>query len=190
MTTAWKKVTRVLRKLAGLLDAISEWTGRVVSWLTLILVALTAYDVLARYLFKAGSVALQEMEWHIFSVIFLLGAAYTLKHDAHVRVDLVYAKLGERGKAVIDLLGSLLFLLPFCAVIIYSAFGFVESSWQFREGSGDPGGLPARYALKAMILLGFFLLGLQGVSQAVHSFLNIIKPPKAESHGGLEHNHF
>lgn len=164
----------LLRNFVKLLDLVSERVGRIVSWLTLILLLVTAYDVFARYVFKAGSVALQEMEWHIFSVIFLLGAAYTLKKDAHVRVDLLYARLGARGKAVVDLLGTLFFLLPFCAIIIYASLGFVESSWAVREGSGDPGGLPARYVLKSMIVTGFFLLGLQGLSMAARSLITII----------------
>lgn len=161
------------------LNAISEYTGRAVSWLALALALLTAWDVFARYVFKAGSVALQEMEWHIFSVIFLAAAAWTLKNDGHVRVDIFYAKMNARGKAIVDFLGAVFFLLPFCALIIYTSLGFVESSWAVREGSGDPGGLPARYLLKAMIPLGFFMLALQGVSLVISSFLKIFQKPGA-----------
>ena len=162
-----------LRKTVGLLDGISEWTGRVVSWCVFCLVLITAWDVFARDVFHSGSVAVQELEWHIFSVTFLLAAGYTLKHDAHVRVDIVYARLGAKAKALVDFAGSLLFLIPFCALVVYSSLGFVESSWAVREGSGDPGGLPARYALKAMIPLGFSLLLLQGVSMALSSLTRI-----------------
>ncbi len=169
-----------MRKFVKLLDSFSERTGGIVSWLALVLVVVTAYDVFARYIFKAGSVALQELEWHIFSVIFLLAAAYTLKKDAHVRVDLIYARLSARGKAIIDLLGSLFFLLPFCAIVIYTSAGFVESSWAVLEGSGDPGGLPGRYALKATIIVGFVLLGAQGISQAARSLATIIDPPASD----------
>ncbi len=173
-----------MRKFVKLLDSFSERTGGIVSWLALVLVVVTAYDVLARYIFKAGSVALQELEWHIFSVMFLLTAAYTLKKDAHVRVDLIYARLSARGKAIVDLLGSIFFLLPFCAIIIYTSAGFVESSWAVLEGSGDPGGLPGRYALKAMIIVGFALLGAQGISQAARSLATIIDPPGSDDGRG------
>lgn len=159
------------------LNAFGEYTGRAVSWLALALVLLTAWDVFARYVFKAGSVALQEMEWHIFSAMFLTAAAWTLKNDGHVRVDIFYAKMSSRGKAVVDFLGAVFFLLPFCALIIYTSLGFVENSWAVRESSGDPGGLSARYILKAMIPLGFFMLALQGVSLAISSFLNMLKKP-------------
>ncbi len=165
-----------LLKLAGVLGGISEWTGRVVSWLTFVLVLITTWDVLARYVFRSGSVALQELEWHIFSVIFLTAAAFTLQRDGHVRVDIFYARLGRRGKAIIDFTGTLIFLLPFCAMIIYTSAGFVESSWKFGEASGDPGGLPARYVLKAMIPFGFALLSVQGVCLAIRSFVTIINP--------------
>jgi len=169
-----------LLKFAGVLDGISEWTGKVVSWLTLALVLITTWDVLARYVFKSGSVALQELEWHIFSVIFLAAAAFTLRWDGHVRVDIFYAKLGRRGKAIINLAGTLIFLLPFCAMIIYTSAGFVASSWKFGEASGDPGGLPARYILKAMIPLGFALLSVQGVSMAIRSLVTILTPSRED----------
>lgn len=134
---------------------------------------LTAWDVLARYLFKSGSVALQELEWHLFAVMFLLSAGYTLKHEGHVRVDIIYAKLGSRGKAVIDLLGALFFLLPLCGLIIYTSVPFIQNSWAALERSSDPGGLPARYALKAMIPVGFALLFLQGACQLLKNIATL-----------------
>ncbi len=161
------------RRVATALDAVNNWTGRAVSWLTFILVLVTVWDVLARYFFKSGSVALQELEWHLFSVIFLLAAGYTLRRDGHVRVDVVYSKLSAKWKAVIDFAGSILFLLPFCFLIIFTSIGFIESSWNAGEGSGDPGGLPARYLLKAMIPIGFSLLALQGISLALQSAMTI-----------------
>ena len=161
----------MLQKIASALNTINQWIGRAVSWLTFTLVLITAWDVLARYFFKSGSVALQELEWHVFSVIFLLSAGYTLQQDGHVRVDIFYSNLSARGKAIIDLAGSLLFLLPFCLLIIISSKGFVMSSWSTGEGSGDPGGLPARYILKAMIPTGFLLLALQGISLSLQSLV-------------------
>lgn len=162
-----------IKNISRFIDSVGEWSGKIVSWLTLMLLLITAWDVAMRYIFQAGSVGMQEMEWHIFSIIFLLAAAYTFKCDEHVRVDIIYARLGKKGKAVVDLAGSLLLLAPFCIIIIYSSSGFVESSITFREGSGDPGGLPARYLLKMMIPLGFFLLLFQGASLAIKSFLTL-----------------
>jgi len=159
--------TRLIQRI----DSIAEWTGRAVSWLVLAMVLLIAYDVAMRYLFQAGSVALQELEWHLFALLFLLGAAYTFKHDGHVRVDILYhgRRMSHRGRAWIDLLGGLLLLVPFCLLIIVSSFPFVETAFAMREGSPDPGGLPYRFLLKAAIPLAFGLLLLQGIAHMLRS---------------------
>ncbi|MCF6323271.1 MAG: TRAP transporter small permease subunit [Gammaproteobacteria bacterium] len=160
-----------LARLASGIECFGEWSGRCVSWLTLALVLLVSYDVTMRYLFQDGSVALQELEWHIFALIFLLGAAYTLKHDEHVRVDLIYHSrwMSERRRAWVDLFGTLFFLLPFCILIIVSAWPFVENSYELNEHSPDPGGLPYRYLIKMMIPLCFVLLALQGIAIIIRS---------------------
>ncbi len=163
-----------LRALSRFIDGLNDRVGRAVAWLTTAMVLLTAYDTVMRYGFQKGSIALQELEWHLFGLIFLLGAAYTLKEDAHVRVDILYTRFNERQRAWINLVGTLIALLPFCALVIWSTKNFVLNSWGMREFSPDPGGLPARYALKAMIPLGFFLLALQGVSEAVKSLLVVL----------------
>lgn len=178
----------LLLKISRLLGGVNEWVGKAVSWLTLVLALITAWDVIARYAFKAGSVALQELEWHIFAVIFLLAAGYTLKHDDHVRVDMIYARLRPRARAAINLAGSLFLLAPFCVLLIYVSLGFVESSWAVRESSGDPGGLPARYALKAMIPVGCAFLLIQGIAQALTSLLGVfgVETQKPEAPFGIE----
>ncbi|MCK5680336.1 TRAP transporter small permease subunit [bacterium] len=137
------------------------------------MVLTVTYDVIMRYGFKSGNIAVQEMEWHLFAVIFLLGAAYSLKKDAHVRVDIIYTKLSTKQKAWIDFIGTFIFLIPFSIIIIYSTRNFIESSWAVGEVSPDPGGLPARYVLKAMIPAGFILLLLQGISQAIKNLMVI-----------------
>ncbi|GAB4281677.1 MAG: TRAP transporter small permease subunit [Deferrisomatales bacterium] len=162
-----------LRRVQRLIDGINERIGRAVSWLTTGMVVLTAYDTIMRYGFQHGNIALQELEWHLFAIVFLVGAGYTLKEDAHVRVDIFYARLDERKRAWINLVGSLIALIPFCILVIWATKGFVENSWAVRETSPDPGGLPARYALKAMIPLGFLLVGLQGIAEAIRSYLII-----------------
>jgi TRAP-type mannitol/chloroaromatic compound transport system permease small subunit len=158
-----------LRALARLIDALNDRVGRGTAWLTTGMVLLTAYDTMMRYVFQRGSIALQELEWHLFGVVFLLGAGYTLKEDAHVRVDILYTRFGARGRAWVNLIGTAVALLPFCALVIWSTRNFVLNSWNIREFSPDPGGLPARYILKAVIPLGFFLVALQGISEALKS---------------------
>ncbi|MEA3333727.1 MAG: TRAP transporter small permease subunit [Pseudomonadota bacterium] len=163
-----------LKKISQFIDAVNEKTGLFAAWLTTVMVLTVVYDVVMRYGFKKGNIAVQEMEWHLFAMVFLIGAAYSLKKDAHVRVDIVYAKLSTKQKAWIDLLGTFIFLIPFSLMIIYSCRGFIESSWAVREISPDPGGLPGRYILKAMIPAGFLLLILQGISQAIKNLLVIV----------------
>ena len=163
-----------LKKISQLIDSINEWIGLGVSWLTTLMVLTVVYDVIMRYGFKKGNIAVQEMEWHLFAIIFLVGAAYALKKDAHVRVDIIYTKLSTRQKAWIDLIGTFVFLIPFSIIVIYSTQGFISSSWAVNETSPDPGGLPARYLLKAMIPTCFVLLIFQGISQAIKNFLVII----------------
>ena len=162
---------RFFIKTARYIDCFSEWSGRLIAWLVLILVLLISYDVTMRYAFQSGSTALQELEWHIFALIFLLGAAYTLKHDGHVRVDVLYQArwMSDKGRAWINILGVIFFLLPFCALIIYSSWPFVMNAYEIGEGSPDPGGLPHRYLLKAAIPLGFALVALQGVAMIIHN---------------------
>ena len=164
---AWRTADRI----AHAIETFSEWTGRLVSWLLLALVLLISYDVAMRYLFRSGSVALQELEWHLFALLFLLGAGYTLKHDDHVRVDVLYhgRHMTARRRAWVNLLGGLLFLLPFCVLVIYSAWPFVYNAYQFAESSPDPGGLPYRWLLKAAIPVGFALLAIQGIAGIIRS---------------------
>lgn len=164
----------VLRAISRWIDVLNDWVGRSVSWLTTGMVVLTAYDTIMRYGFNRGNVGLQELEWHLFGIVFLVGAGYTLKEDAHVRVDIFYARLSQRGQAWINLVGSIIALIPFCILVMWAAWGFLANSWAVREMSPDPGGLPARYALKAMIPLGFFLIGLQGISEGIKSLLKIL----------------
>ena len=171
-----KSALHLLNQLSVRLEQVSERTGMLVSWLVLAMVLLVSYDVAMRYFFQSGSVALQEMEWHLFSLIFLIGAAYTLKHDDHVRLDLFYKSkfMDDRRRAWIDLFGSIFLLIPFCILIILSAWPFVYQSYIHLEGSPDPGGLPYRWILKASIPLGFTFLLLQGVSDIVKNLSTVL----------------
>jgi len=160
-----------LDHLISRIETISEWSGRATAWLVLGMVVVIGFDVTMRYLFQAGSVGLQELEWHLFALVFLFGAGYTFKHNGHVRVDIFYhgRHMDSRRRAWVDLLGGLLFLLPFCLLIIISSLPFVTSSFTIGEGSPDPGGLPYRFLLKAAIPVGFALLLLQGLAHMLRS---------------------
>ncbi|GAB4178732.1 MAG: TRAP transporter small permease subunit [Geothermobacteraceae bacterium] len=165
--------TRVVR----LIDSLNEWVGRSVAWLTTLLVLVVCFDVVTRYVFNESMVAVQELEWHIFAVIFLIGAAYTLKEDGHVRVDVFYSNMSPKKKALIDFVGSILFLIPFSLLVVWTSKNFVQMSWMVHEGSPNPGGLPARYLLKLMIPIGLGLVFLQGISLALRSFMTLIGCP-------------
>ena len=156
-----------------LIDRLNSAIGKAISWLSLLLVLVIVVDVAMRYIFSITSAASFELEWHLFAVIFLLGAAYTLQQDKHVRVDVFYHRFSEKGKAWVNLVGSLTLLLPFCIVAFWESLSFVQSSYVFRETSPDPGGLPARYVIKAAIPTGFFLLGLQAISEFLKSLKRI-----------------
>ena len=165
---------RLLEWFVLFVDSCNDRIGKLVGWLTTTMVLVIFYDTVMRYAFNKGNVALQELEWHLFSVIFLIGAAYTLKEGGHVRVDILYINFSKRTKAWVDFLGSLIFLIPFCLVVIYATQKFVGNSWAVKEVSPDPGGLPARYVLKAMIPTGFILLILQGTSEAIKNFFTLV----------------
>jgi TRAP-type mannitol/chloroaromatic compound transport system permease small subunit len=155
--------------IASAIETLVEWVGRTVAWLVVVLVLVTVYDVVMRYVLQQGSVAIQEMEWHIFAAIFLLGGAYTLRHDGHVRVDVLYRsrKLSDTARAAIDLAGTVLFLLPFSALMVWSSLDFVSAAFTHNEMSPDPGGLDYRWLAKALIPAGFALIFLQGIAQVI-----------------------
>ncbi|MGI9229855.1 MAG: TRAP transporter small permease subunit [Gammaproteobacteria bacterium] len=165
-----------LKHIRDALDRFTNLSGRLVSWLVLVLVILVSYDVTNRHLFQSGSIAIQEWEWHLFSLIFLLGAAYTLQQDDHVRLDLFYKShfMNDYRRAWINLLGSVFFLLPFCVLIIISSWPFILQAYTSMEGSPDPGGLTHRWLLKAAIPGGFLLLIIQGISHILTNLLYIL----------------
>ena len=165
------------------IEKFSEWCGILVSWCVIIMVLIIGYDVSMRFFFRISSGALQELEWHLFSIIFLLGASYTLKHDGHVRVDVIYRSqwLSDVKRAWVDLLGTVFFLIPFCILIIVNSLDFVADSYANAERSSDPGGLSHRYLLKAAIPLGFALLMLQGVALILKSINTIFYSPRLKN---------
>ena len=153
-----------------MLENIIKYLGYFTAFIVAVLVLLVVYDATARYLFSTGSIALQELEWHLFDVIILFGIAYTLRENAHVRVDIFYASYTEKTKALIDMIASLFFILPFSFLVIYIGIGFVELSFSQNESSSNPGGLEYRYLVKSLLPLSFLFLSLQALSDAKTHF--------------------
>jgi TRAP-type mannitol/chloroaromatic compound transport system permease small subunit len=160
-----------LAAAADRIDRLIAAIGRTVMWLCLFLVLMQFTVVLLRYAFAIGSIWLSESIIYAHAALFLLAAAWTLQQNGHVRVDVFYSKASARQKAIIDLLGSLLLLLPVMAVIIYFALPYVARSWSMLERSRETSGLPFVYLLKTLIPLFALLMGLQGISQAMRALL-------------------
>jgi TRAP-type mannitol/chloroaromatic compound transport system permease small subunit len=164
----------LLLKISQWIDSFNEWFGRFVAWFTAVVVMVVFVDVVMRYAFKTSFVFTQELEWHLFAFIFLMGAGYTLLKDGHVRVDIIYQRLGPKAQAWINFLGVIFFLLPGCYMIITTSLKFVHNAYLVMEGSPDPGGIPYRFILKACIPAGFSLVVLQGISLGIKSLLTIL----------------
>lgn len=150
-----------------MIDRLTDATYRAVRWLVLVMIALGAFNALARYATRYTGVSIAsnaalDVQWYLFAIIFLLGAAYGLRHDVHVRVDVVHERLAARLRAWVELVGTLVLAIPFCVMMLVTTWPAVRNSWSIREGSPDPGGL-ARYPIKTVLLLGFVLLTLQAV---------------------------
>ncbi len=160
-----------MESLAGRLDQIAEYTGRFISWATLLMVLVTFLVVVLRYVFDLGWIALQESVTYLHASVFMLGAAYTLKHQGHVRVDIFYQKMSPRSRAWVDLLGTLLLLFPFCGFIFWVSWEYVLNSWNVLEGSREAGGLPGVFLLKSLILLLPLTLGLQGLATMLRNIM-------------------
>lgn len=157
--------------ITGVIDRVQKITGGAAAAVTVLLLLIICYDVAARYIFSSSSVALQELEWHLYSLIFLLGGGYTYLTNEHVRIDVFHSRLNPRKQMIVEMAGIILFLIPFCITGIVSSEFFVTSSWRVLERSPDGGGLPGRYILKAMIPLSFLLLMLAGISTFIKTFI-------------------
>jgi TRAP-type mannitol/chloroaromatic compound transport system permease small subunit len=156
------------------IDMFNERLGRLVSWLALFMVLTQFIVVLTRYVFGIGWIWAQEGIIYMHAIVFLAAAGYTLVHDGHVRVDIFYGTMSVRGKAMVDFIGGVVFLLPMCTVIAWASFGFVLRAWGILEGSpeGD-NGIPAVYILKSVILLYCVLVGLQGLVMMARSAITL-----------------
>ena len=169
---------RLLISCSRLIDALNERIGRAVAWLVLAAVLVSAANAIARYALNLSSNAWLEIQWYLFSAIFLLAAGYALLHDAHVRIDVVSGRLTPRARAWIDILGAIFFLMPMALIILYLSWPMFMQSYLGHEMSSDAGGL-IRWPVKLLIPVGFALLVLQGLSEIVKrvAFLRGELPP-------------
>jgi len=145
-------------KLEKVFDKFANIIGYITAIAMVLMILNVFYDVVMRYFFRSGSIAMQEMEWHLFSVIILLGISYTLKEDGHVRVDLIYDTLTDKKRATINMIGVIFFILPISLLIGFASIDYAIEAYQSAEQSGDPGGLTNRWIVKSLIPISFFLL--------------------------------
>ncbi|MBW1707318.1 MAG: TRAP transporter small permease subunit [Deltaproteobacteria bacterium] len=163
-----------LKTICRWIDNMNEWLGRGVAWVTTALVVVVFVDVVMRYAFNTSFVFTQELEWHVFGFIFLIGSGYTLLHDGHVRVDVIYQRLGFKGKAWTNLIGVIFFALPGCFMVVVTSWKVTHNAWLVMEGSPDPGGIPFRFIVKGFITVGFAIIFIQALSMGIHSLLQIL----------------
>lgn len=174
---------RLLRSAADFFEGFNEILGSAVSWLSLGMVLVTFLIVVLRYAFDLGWIWLQESVTYMHAALFLIGAAYTLKHDGHVRVDILYRRFSPRTRAWVDLGGSLLLLLPVCLFIFSVSWEYVTQSWTLHEGSREAGGLDGVYLLKSLMLMMAGLLVLQGLAQVIRRLLTLFGRDPGEVSG-------
>jgi len=161
----------MIRHTFSFLESFIKWVGYLAGTMLAVLIVLVVYDATMRYLFQSGSIALQELEWHLFDVVIMLGIAYTLQRAAHVRVDIFYDQYSDRVRHIINIIGIIFFILPFSLLIIYVGFDFVMISFSQMEASSDPGGLSYRFLVKALMPLAFVLLIVQSLSELYKELL-------------------
>ena len=186
--------TKISRFLDGILDRI----GHVTSWIWFVLVLVIIFQVILRYAFNQGSIMLEEVQWHMYAVGFMIALSYGIVHDRHVRIDIVYERFPPLAKAWVDFVGITLLLLPFLIFVFYSAFPFVESSYEANEVSIAPDGVPYRWAIKSFIIIGFGLMILAAFSRWTRALGYIIgwraeppgpKPAPANPSDPIPHDH-
>jgi len=162
---------KYISEIANCINRFTDRVGRIISWLTLCLVLLVIVVVLSRYLLGVGSIAIQESVTYLHAAIFMLGLAFTLQRGGHVRVDIFYRNYSLRRKALIDLLGTVFFLIPFCILVFFSSWDYVMASWAILETSSETGGIAAVYLLKTLMVIMPITLGIQGLAEILNSII-------------------
>ncbi len=159
----------MLITLEKIINKTIDILGLICVVLMILLLLNVFYDVIMRYVLNDSSIGMQELEWHLFSLVFLLGIAYTLKEDGHVRVDMLYEKFSPKKKAILNILGITIFIIPFCIAVLIGSWSYTIDSFNINEESGDPGGLPYRFIIKGSIVLSFGFLILSSIGFTLRS---------------------
>lgn len=167
----------LLTKISHGLDSVVSKIGRIAAWAGLLLIAVTLFDVVTRRFLVLGSTKLQELEWHLHVVLFAFVLGYAYLKDSHVRIDLVRERLSPRARWWIELVGCVLFLIPYCALVIYFSYDFALRSFDVNEISASATGLSHRWVIKAAIPLGFGLLALAGIAVLLRKIVQLFGPP-------------
>lgn len=185
-----------MRSVAGVIDALNVRIGRACAWLSLAIVIVQFLVVVGRYVFGVGSILVQESIVYMYAFLFMLAAAYTLRQDGHVRVDILYREADPRWKALVNLLGAVFFLIPVCILIAWVSWPYVSASWAVLEGSKETSGIPGVFLLKTVIIVFAIQMGLQGLSMVLHSIqalrgdadelATLVPRGDPEPHGGGE----
>lgn len=178
--------TQFLTKVADFLANINEILGRALAWLTLFMVLTTFTVVLLRYAFNIGWIGMQESVSYLHALVFMLGAGYAFKHEAHVRVDIFYGNFSARRQAWVNLLGNLLFLMPFAVFVLLISFDYVAAAWRIKEASPETGGLPYIYLLKTVIPAMAIVLLIQAVANSLESLVTLISGTSAKHDSEVE----
>ncbi len=163
-------------------DKVADVVGHITAVLMIIMMLNVFYDVIMRYFFNTGSIAMQEMEWHLFSMVILLGVSYTLKEDGHVRVDVIYDGLDIKKKSIINIAGTVMFLIPFVCLIGFGSIGFVMEAFETAEISGDPGGLTHRWIIKAFVPGSMALVAFTAIGSIIKNIILYKGLHKPEKH--------
>lgn len=169
-----------IRQLAGIIESLSVLIGKAGALILPLLVLTILVNVILRYTFNIGLIELEELQWHLNATVVMCCLAYALKTDEHVRVDLFYNRLGSRGRDWVNVLGLLFLFLPFTALVGWNAWTIAAYSWELKEGSPMPSGLPARYIIKGIMALGMTLLMLQGVALLLRALCRLFSPQAEE----------
>lgn len=171
-----------LERSDAFFKAISSLCGVIAALAMVLLLFNVFYDVVMRYVFNDVSIGMQELEWHLFSVVFLMGTPYAMSRDGHVRVDIFYDGLSQSKKATINLFGALVFVLPFTCLVAWYGIDFAYQAYVINEGSGDPGGLPYRWVIKALIPLSFVLMALAALGMIAKALRVLFLQDQYEHH--------
>ncbi|MFW2374412.1 MAG: TRAP transporter small permease subunit [Gammaproteobacteria bacterium] len=178
-----------LKKAEAAINSYSEILGKITAVLFILLLLNVFFDVIMRYLFNDVSIGMQELEWHLYATIFMLGIPFTLYKDGHVRVDIIYESLSLRKQAWIDIFGTLFLLIPFTLLVAKYGIDFTIESYQLGERSGDPGGLPFRWLIKAMIPFAFISISISGIGlllKSINTLRDDSEPTHKEHHQGTD----